>query len=123
VSLIFKAAHARRSSADRVRATRFGSWPGWPGCPSAALLDEIGRAQPATKHAFTGGLLAYIDDIAARLAPDDPQSARAHVLSVFAMMAGTVQLARALADPQLADDVLEQGTRNALALFGAAHHS
>jgi TetR/AcrR family transcriptional regulator, transcriptional repressor for nem operon len=47
------------------------------GCPSAALLDEIGRAQPATKRAFTGGLLAYIDDIAARLAPDDPQSARA----------------------------------------------
>jgi TetR/AcrR family transcriptional regulator, transcriptional repressor for nem operon len=93
------------------------------GCPSAALLDEIGRAQPATKHAFTGGLLAYIDDIAARLAPDDPQSARAHVLSVFAMMAGTVQFARALADPQLADAVLEQGARNALALFGAAHHS
>jgi len=93
------------------------------GCPSAALLDEIGRAQPATKQAFTGGLLAYIDDIAARVAPDDPRSARADVLSVFAMMAGTVQLARALADPQLADEVLEQGTRNALALFGAAHHS
>jgi TetR/AcrR family transcriptional regulator, transcriptional repressor for nem operon len=93
------------------------------GCPSAALLDEIGRAQRATKHAFTDGLLAYIDDIAARLAPDDPQPARAHVLSVFAMMVGTVQLARALADQQLADEVLEQGIRNALALFGMAHQS
>ena len=88
------------------------------GCPSAALLDEIGRAAPVIKQAFTGGSLAYVDDIAARVVPDDPQSARAHVLSVFAMMAGTVQLARALADPQLADEVLEQGTRNALALFG-----
>jgi len=53
------------------------------------------------------------------VAPDDPRSARADVLGVFAMMAGTVQLARALADPQLADEVLEQGTRNALASFGS----
>src|SRR5437879_4981889 len=27
------------------------------GCPSAALPDEIGRAEPATKQAFTYGLL------------------------------------------------------------------
>jgi TetR/AcrR family transcriptional regulator, transcriptional repressor for nem operon len=93
------------------------------GCPCAALLDEIGRAQPATKHAFTDGLLAYIDDIAARLAPDDPQPARARVLSVFAMMVGTVQLARALADQQVAGEVLEQGIGNALALFGVTHQS
>jgi TetR/AcrR family transcriptional repressor of nem operon len=93
------------------------------GCPCAALLDEIGRAQPATKHAFTDGLLAYIDDIAARLAPDDPQPARARVLSVFAMMVGTVQLARALADQRLANEVLEQGIGNALAMFGVTHRS
>jgi TetR/AcrR family transcriptional repressor of nem operon len=93
------------------------------GCPCAALLDEIGRAQPEAKHAFTDGLLAYIDDIAARLAPDDPQSERAHVLSVFAMMVGTVQLARALADQRLAREVLEQGIGKALAMFGVAHQS
>ncbi len=42
------------------------------GCPSAALLDEIGRCVDATKQAYTEGQLAVIDDIAARLAPDDP---------------------------------------------------
>ena len=42
------------------------------GCPSAALLDEIGRGTDATKRAYTDGLLAVIDDIAARLDPDDP---------------------------------------------------
>jgi TetR/AcrR family transcriptional regulator, transcriptional repressor for nem operon len=89
------------------------------GCPSAALLDEIGRGTDATKRAYTDGLLAVIDDTAARLAPDDPQSARVATLSVFALMVGTLQLSRALSDRQLADQVLEQGIQNALALLGA----
>ena len=89
------------------------------GCPSAALLDEIGRGTDATKRAYTDGLLAVIDDIAARLDPDDQTSARVKTLSVFAMMAGTLQLSRALADRQLADAVLDQGLQNALALLGA----
>ena len=89
------------------------------GCPSAALLDEIGRCTDATKQAYTDGLLAVIDDIAARLTPDDPPSARAKTLSVFAMMVGTLQLSRALADRQLADEVLQQGIHNALTLLDA----
>jgi TetR/AcrR family transcriptional regulator, transcriptional repressor for nem operon len=91
------------------------------GCPSAALLDEIGRCPDATKRAYTDGVLAVIDDIAARLAPDDPPSARAKTLSVFALMIGTLQLSRALADKQLADGVLEQGLQNALTLLGASN--
>ena len=67
------------------------------GCPSAALLDEIGRCTDATKQAYTDGVLVIVDDIAARLAPDDPRSARVKTLSVFAMMVGTLQLSRALA--------------------------
>jgi TetR/AcrR family transcriptional regulator, transcriptional repressor for nem operon len=89
------------------------------GCPSAALLDEIGRCTDPTRRAYTDGLLAAIDDITARLAPGDPPSARAKTLSVFALMTGTLQLSRALADTQLADEVLEQGLQNALALLGA----
>ena len=89
------------------------------GCPSAALLDEIGRCTDTTKQTYTDGVLAMIDDVAARLAPDDPQSARVKTLSVFAMMVGTLQLSRALADRQLADAVLAQGIHNALALLGA----
>jgi AcrR family transcriptional regulator len=89
------------------------------GCPSAALLDEIGRCTQATKQAYTDGLLAVIDDLTARLAPDDPPSARAKTLSVFALLVGTLQLSRALADRQLADQVLEQGIDNALTLLDA----
>jgi TetR/AcrR family transcriptional repressor of nem operon len=90
------------------------------GCPSAALLDEVGRSPDAAKVAYTDGVLVVVDAIAARLVPDDPQSARAQVLSALGLMAGTIQLSRALADRRLADEILEQGIRNALALLSAA---
>ena len=89
------------------------------GCPSAALLDEIARSSDAVKRAYTDGQVAIIDDVAARLAPDNPVSARVRTLGVFALMVGTLQVSRALADRRLADDVLEDGIQNALALLGA----
>ena len=87
------------------------------GCPSAALLDEIGRCSDATKHAYTDGVLALVDEIASRLAPDDPRSARGQTFSLFALLIGTLQLSRGLADRQLADEVLERGIETALALL------
>jgi AcrR family transcriptional regulator len=89
------------------------------GCPSAALLDEISRCADPTKESYTGSVLAVIDDIAARLAPHDPSSARTKTLGIYALMVGTLQLARALADRQLSDDLLEQGIRNALTVLDA----
>ncbi|MCX4461544.1 TetR/AcrR family transcriptional regulator [Streptomyces sp. NBC_01728] len=88
------------------------------GCPSAALLDEIGRCADETKQAYTDGVLAVIDGIAARLAPADPRSVRTKTLSVYAMMVGTLQLSRALADRRLSDELLDEGIRNALTLLG-----
>jgi TetR/AcrR family transcriptional regulator, transcriptional repressor for nem operon len=90
------------------------------GCPSAALLDEIGRSSDATKDAYTDGLLGLVDQIASVLAPHDPQAARGKTLSLFALLIGTLQLSRALADRRLADEVLERGIENALALLPRA---
>jgi TetR/AcrR family transcriptional repressor of nem operon len=89
------------------------------GCPNAALLDEIGRSDNATRQAYTDGVLVVIDGLAARMAPEDPPSARVKALSLLGLMAGTLQLSRALTDRQLSDDLLEQGLRNALAVIGA----
>lgn len=89
------------------------------GCPSAALLDEIGRCAEPVREAYTEGTLAIVDDLAARLAPEDPASARGTVLGVFATMFGTLQVARALTDRELADEVLERGVQNALTLLDA----
>jgi hypothetical protein len=87
------------------------------GCPSAALLEEIGRGSDATKRAYTEGVLALADEIGSRLAPDDPASVRGQTLSLFALLIGTLQLSRAIADRTLSDQVLEQGIGNALALL------
>jgi TetR/AcrR family transcriptional regulator, transcriptional repressor for nem operon len=83
------------------------------GCPSAALLDEIGRCPTAAKDAYTDGARVIVDEIAGRLAPDDPQSARAKALGLYTMAVGTLQLSRSLSDPKFADEVLELGMQNA----------
>lgn len=89
------------------------------GCPSAALLDEIGRCTKETKQAYTKGAKTILDEICARLAPEDPGSARGTALALFAMMVGTMQLARALSDRELSDTVLDEGIRSAKAMLAA----
>ncbi|MDQ4117144.1 MAG: TetR/AcrR family transcriptional regulator [Actinomycetota bacterium] len=87
------------------------------GCPSAALLDEIDRCADSTRQVYTDGLLSLVDGIAAQLAPQDRGSARLPVLGVVALMIGTLQLARAVTDRELAEQMLEHGVRTALALL------
>jgi TetR/AcrR family transcriptional regulator, transcriptional repressor for nem operon len=87
------------------------------GCPSAALLDEIARRPPATRQVFTDELMGVIDDIAARLDPTDAEDARSDALTIFGLMIGTVQLARALTDRDLSDQLLAHGVETALALL------
>lgn len=87
------------------------------GCPSAALLDEIGRSTDATKSAYTVGASVVLQEICARLRPDDPDSARGTALALFTMLVGSLQLARAVDDSDLSDMVLEQGVANAQALI------
>lgn len=84
------------------------------GCPSAALLDEIGRCVDGTRRSYSEGILAIVDDLADRLTRVEPSRARLAVLAMFASMVGTIQLSRALTDRRLADDVLSQGVENAL---------
>ncbi|MFF3336320.1 TetR/AcrR family transcriptional regulator [Streptomyces sp. NPDC002888] len=87
------------------------------GCPSAALLDEVGRCGGGTKDAYTDGARAIVEELAVRLAPEDPQSARGKAIGLFTMAVGTLQLSRALSDRKLSDEVLEKGIENALTLM------
>jgi TetR/AcrR family transcriptional regulator, transcriptional repressor for nem operon len=87
------------------------------GCPSAALLDEIVRRPDATRQIYTDELIGVIDDIATRLDATDPAAARIHALTVFGLMVGTLQVARALTDRDLSDQLLAHGTETALKLL------
>jgi TetR/AcrR family transcriptional repressor of nem operon len=93
------------------------------GCPSAALLDEIGRSYVVTKKAYTTGVRTIVDQIAARLAQEDPAAAKGRALSLFTMIIGTLQLSRAVADRALSDELLDQGLGNALGILGGDHHN
>src|SRR5215212_9077376 len=83
------------------------------GCPSAALLDEIARRPAATRQVFTDELMGVIDDIASRLDPTDANAARTDALTIFGLMVGTLQLARALTDRDLSDQLLARGVETA----------
>jgi AcrR family transcriptional regulator len=87
------------------------------GCPAAALLDEIGRCPAGAKDAYGDGVRVILDQIAVRLSARSPQSAQGKALALYTMAVGTLQLSRALSDQVMADEVLERGLENALALL------
>lgn len=89
------------------------------GCPNAALLDEIGRCSAAVRDSYTEGMTSIVDVIAAHLSPSDPSAARSTALGLFTILVATMQLARAVSDPALSDDILAAGIHNATVLLDA----
>ena len=68
------------------------------GCPSAALLPEIARQPLATRQTYEEGLRSYVSALVALLpGAGSPASSRC-ATAIFALMVGTLQLARAVSD-------------------------
>ncbi len=93
------------------------------GCVSAALLDEVVRRPAATREVFTDELLGIADDIAARMAPTNAEAAQTDALTLVGMLIGTLQLARALSDRDVSDQLLERGVETALRLLDESEAS
>jgi len=87
------------------------------GCPNAALLDEIGRCSAAVRDSYTEGMTSIVDVIAVHLSPSDPPAARSTALGLFTILIASMQLARAVSDAALSDDILAAGIRNATVLL------
>src|SRR3954471_6593407 len=87
------------------------------GCPSAALIDEIVRRPAATRRGFSDERAGTMDDIASRLGPANVEAARTEALALFGFMLGTLQLARALTDRELSDQLLARSVETALKLL------
>jgi TetR/AcrR family transcriptional repressor of nem operon len=90
------------------------------GCPTAAMVAEIARHPKKTRDAFTGKIGAFVELIAAQIGEGSPGARRKTAIAVYGVMIGTLQLARAVNDRRLSDEILESGVTAALALAGSA---
>lgn len=93
------------------------------GCLTAALVAEVARHPGTTRDAFTGKLTGVIELIADLLPAGAADERRRIATALFGLMVGTLQLARAVSDDSLADEILENGIMGALALAGLGETS
>ncbi|WP_234798108.1 TetR/AcrR family transcriptional regulator [Mycobacteroides chelonae] len=90
------------------------------GCPSAALLDEIGRCDVVVRKAYTVGASSMIEAIARHLDDGDPQRTSERAIGLFSLLVGSLQAARAVTDTALSDRILAAAFSNAMTLAGAS---
>lgn len=86
------------------------------GCPSAALLDEVTRLDIAAREAYTEGARALLDAITRHLEAHDPRDAGDRAIGLYTLLVSSLQLARAVTDPDLSDQILSAAYHNALRL-------
>jgi len=85
------------------------------GCASAALLPEIAREPIDTRNAYTKRQLALVEAMASALptGTPDPQGV---AIGIFATLIGTLELARAVSNPELSNRILAAGATAAKAM-------
>ena len=88
------------------------------GCPTAALVAEISRHPRATRDAFTGKILEILALITEKAGKGSLRERRKRAIAVYGLMVGALQLARAVNDRKLSDEILESAADSALALAG-----
>ena len=88
------------------------------GCPSAALLPEISRQEPATRHVYTESVKRLLNALEKQL-PDMPKGPKAREIAIgtVGLLIGILQLARAVDDPSFSEDILAAGTHVASTLI------
>lgn len=88
------------------------------GCPTAALVAEVARHPKATRVIFTGKVLTFIELITTQIREGAVDERRRRAIAIYGMMVGALQIARAVNDRKLSDEILESAVDAALALAG-----
>lgn len=84
------------------------------GCPSAALASEVARQPDQVREAFASGVERFIDLMASQW-PELPESgSRARAMSIYSLMVGGMQLARATPDETVSAQILNNTLQTAL---------
>lgn len=90
------------------------------GCPSAALLPEIGRHPSETRELYTARIKEFVGLIASKFKHPDEATRTQQATALFGLLVGTVQLARAVSDKSMSNSILEGGLKTALFLLAEA---
>ncbi|WP_441238216.1 TetR family transcriptional regulator [Bradyrhizobium sp. 930_D9_N1_4] len=86
------------------------------GCPTAALVSEIARHPKATRDAFTGKISDILALMAAQMPDGSPVERRRRAIAAYTTMVGALQMARAVSDKELSEEILENAVDAALAI-------
>lgn len=88
------------------------------GCPTAALVGEVARHPKRTRDAFSGKISEIIPLLAEQMPGGNRNVRRSSAIAIYAMMVGSLQLARAVNDESLSDEFLANAVKAALRLSG-----
>jgi AcrR family transcriptional regulator len=94
------------------------------GCVVAALTPEIARRPAPTRLAYTERLEKFLAKIGALL-PEHlaPEARQQTAIAILGSMIGTLQMARAVSNPDLSENILKSGIAAALSLADAVQGS
>lgn len=92
---------------DSYLSPRHRDNPG-SGCPTAGLVAETRHQAPPARAAMTRGFRSQIDRISKASPGQTDEDKRRAAIGTWAAMVGAVILARAIDDPALSDEVLQQ---------------
>lgn len=105
-----KAAEHPRAGAQAIAASyvtrKHVEQPG-NGCAAAALAADIARQGPRVQEVLAKGVDDLVEVLAGTLPERTHDARRRHALASFSAMVGAVILARAVADHELADEILD----------------
>ncbi|HUX71602.1 MAG TPA: TetR/AcrR family transcriptional regulator [Cellulomonadaceae bacterium] len=93
------------------------------GCPSAALLDEVGRSSDAIREAYTQGVRELVAAIGRHLDVTDEGERESRAIGLITLLAGALQAARAVTDRELSDRILAVTCAQAMAIASPSSHS
>ncbi|EHQ07916.1 TetR/AcrR family transcriptional regulator [Leptonema illini] len=88
------------------------------GCPTAALVSEIARHPRATRTIYTKKIEEVLEQLASLLAEKDPATRKQTAIALYSLLVGAVQLARAVTDKELSDEIMDSALAGALSLIG-----
>ncbi len=90
------------------------------GCVTAALISEVSRHPKSTRAIHTQKIDAFVELIAPHVLGKNVSDRRQTAYSLFGILIGNLQLARASVEPALSKQILEGGISAALHLTNKA---